>query len=102
MNDLRNYRPVSNLSFLSKIIVRIVSKQLINHLKIHNLLPVYQSGYMKFHSTETALIDVSSNLFASMDVQNVSLLTFLDMSSAFDCVDHVLLLKELKLFFGVT
>ena len=98
-NDMANYRPVSNLTFLSKLIERIASKQVIYHFNQHSLLPVSQSGYRRYHSTETALIDVSSKLFASMDAQNVSLLCLLDMSSAFDCVDHALLLKKLKLSF---
>ena len=101
-NNLSNYRPVSNLKFLSKIIERIVAKQLTSHLKRYELLPIHQSGYREFHSTESALIHVSSSLFASMDSQDVSLLSLLDMSAAFDCVDHKILLKKLDCCFGIS
>ena len=100
-NDIANYRPVSNLSFLSKLIERIAAKQLLSHLTLNNLMPECQSGYRNFHSTETALLDVSSELFAATDAQNVSLLALLDMSSAFDCVDHTLLLEKLSCSFGI-
>lgn len=99
--NVGNYRPVSNLKFISKVLERVVSKQLLDHLTSNNLMPIHQSGYRKFHSTETALLQVCSNLFASMDAQNISLLALLDLSAAFDCVDHDLLLKKLSENFGV-
>ena len=101
-SELNNYRPVSNLSFLSKIIERVVAREFLNYLKMNNLLPMFQSGYRHHHSTETALLHVLSQLFASADSQNVSLLAFLNMSAAFDCVDHDILLKKLSSNFGVT
>ena len=90
-NVISNFRPVSNLTFISKVIERIVLQQLLSHLKKNDLMPSCQSGYRRFHSTETALLQVCSELFASMDKQHFSLLGLLDMSAAFDCVDHVAL-----------
>jgi len=101
-NEVKNYRPVSNLSFISKLIERIVMKQLLSHLISNDLMPLYQSGYQQFHSTETALLQVTSELYASMDEQKVSLLALLDMNAAFDCVDHVLLLDKLSSNYGLS
>ena len=101
-NNVNNYRPVSNLKFLSKLIERIVLRQLLDHLQSNALLPTHQSGYRRFHSTETALLDVSSELYSSMDAQHVSLLALLDMSAAFDCVDHELLLNKLEYCFNIS
>ena len=100
--EIKNYRPVSNLSFISKVIERIVARQLLSHLKTNCLLPVYQSGYRQYHSTETALLHVSSELFAAMDDQKMSLLALLDMSAAFDCVDHEILLERLSHRYGIS
>ena len=101
-NIVENYRPVSNLSFLSKLIERVVMNQLLHYLTINNLWPLYQSGFRKFHSTETALLQVCSDLYAAMDTQCVSLLALLDMSAAFDCVDHNLLLEKLSSNYGLS
>ena len=55
-NDLKNYRPVSGLSFISKLVERVVVKQLLEHIHVHNLDNPYQSAYKAGHSTETALL----------------------------------------------
>ena len=65
-------------------------------------MPLYQSGYQRFHSTDTALLQVTSELYASMDEQKVSLLALFDMSAAFDCVDHMLLLDKLSNNYGLS
>jgi len=101
-NDITNYRPVSNLSFISKVVERIVAKQLLTYLTDNCLLPLNQSGYRQFYSTETALLEITSELFSSMDEQRVSLLALLDMSAAFDCVNHSLLLKKLSSNYGIS
>ena len=100
--DIKNYRPVSNLCFISKVIERVVAKQLIHHLESNCLLPANQSGYRQYHSTETALLQVCMELFANMDAQHVSLLGLLDLSGAFDCVDHEILLERLGSNFGIS
>ena len=101
-NDKKNYRPVSNLSFISKVIERIVAKQLLFFLHSNNLMPQCQSGYRRFHSCETALLHVLSNLYSASDAKQISLLALLDMSAAFDCVDHITLLRRLSSSYGIS
>ena len=100
--EIYNYRPVSNLSFISKVLERIVAKQLLNHLETNCPLPVNQSGYRRYHSTETALLQVTMELFTAINNQEVSLLALLDMSAAFDCVDHAILLEKMAHNFGIS
>ena len=100
-NNVSNYRLLSNLLFLSKMIECIVLGQLLSYLTNNNVMPLCQSGYRRFHSTETALLQVISTLFASMEDQKLSLLALLIMSAAFDCVDHALLHDKLTCTFMV-
>ena len=96
-----NYRPVSNLSVLSKTLERAVSHQLESYLQSVDLLPPHQSAYRKGHSTETALAKVCADLITSMDAGNHALLALLDLSSAFDTVDHTILLERLSRSFAI-
>ena len=57
-SDVKSYRPISNLTFLSKLIERVVSQQLISFLDSHDLMPAHQSAYRKYHSTETVILGV--------------------------------------------
>ena len=99
--ELDNYRPVSNLSFLSKLIERAVVKQLVSHLCDFNLFVPVQSAYRAHHSTETALIRVMNDLLVAVDEGDAVILTLLDQSAAFDTIDHLVLLERLKVRFGV-
>lgn len=101
INNVNNYRPVSTLSFVSKIIEKIVAKQIISYLATNNLLPINQSGYRQHHSTETLLLQVTSELFKASDAGQISILALLDMSAAFDCVDHDTLLRRLSISYGI-
>ena len=69
--DVKNYRPVSNLTFLYKVVERLVSELLVGFLQENNLMPVEQSAYRKHHSTQIALLRVISDLHSSMDKQEV-------------------------------
>ena len=100
-NTLKNYRPVSNLSFLSKVIEKLVLSQLSDYLHSRNLYPSSQSAYRPGHSTETALVRVMSDLLRAMDDGKLSILTLLDLSAAFDTIDHQILLDRLHLSFGL-
>jgi len=95
-NDLKNYRPVSNLSFLSKLLERVVQRRLQAFLDSNELMPSPQSAYRQHHSTETAVLKVYNDLLLTADSGLVSALCLLDLTAAFDTVDHDLLLLRLK------
>ena len=101
-NDLKNYRPVSNLPFLSKILEKVVLKQLLQHFDLNKLRETFQSAYRALHSTETALVRVFNDIIMSLDSGNVCLLSLLDLSAAFDTIDHNILLNRLKTNFNIT
>jgi hypothetical protein len=96
VRDLNNYRPVSNLSFLSKVVEKIVLAQLCDYLESNSLLDVMQSAYRKQHSCETALTLVSSTILRAMDNGMITPLVMLDLSAAFDTVEHSRLLNKLE------
>ena len=98
---LKNYRPVSNLSFLSKLLEKIVLLQLNFHLTSNNLLHPFQSAYRQHHSTETTLLHIFNDLLLATDSGQISLLTLLDLSAAFDTIDHSILLQRLNHTFGI-
>jgi len=100
-SDYKNFRPVSNLSFLSKLLERIVADQLNAFLDSTGILPSFQSAYRKHHSTETALLKVFSDICKALDEGNTCILGLLDLSSAFDTVDHKILQSRLELTFGI-
>jgi len=86
---------------MSKVIERMVTQQVTDYLQCNNLLPELQSAYRRNHSTETALLCVVSDLLRAIDVGSVTLLGLLDLSAAFDTVDHDILLRRLDLNFGI-
>ena len=92
---------MSNLSFLSKLIERIVCVQLVNHLKDNDLYELFQSAYRQLHSTETALLRVQNDLQQSVDSHGGAILVLLDLSAAFDTIDHDKLLNLLDVSFGI-
>jgi len=94
-DDVNFFRPISNLSFLSKVVERVAANQLKAHFESQHLLPNRQSAYRAHHSTETAIIAV-------YDEGSVCALTLLDLSAAFDTVDHQTLLRVLNRRFRVT
>ena len=94
-----NYRPVSNLPFLSKVLERVISRQTIAYLDEHNLLPEVQSAHRRGHSTETTLLRVFSDLVDAMDEGSLSLL---DLSAVLDAVGHDILQMWLTKSFGIS
>lgn len=96
-----NYRPVSNLSFLSKLIEKSALYRLNKHVNDYNLLPKNQSAYRQFHSCESALLRLVNDILDGMEHQEVTALIALDLSAAFDTVDHCILLDVLERQYGV-
>ena len=97
-----NLRPISNLTFVSKLTECAAFSQTHNHLTIHDLYPKAQSSYRECHSTETALLRIKNDILMNMNRQHLTLLVLLDLSAAFDTVDHAILLNRLKSDFGIS
>jgi hypothetical protein len=100
-NILKNYRPVSNLPFISKVLERVVARQMNEHMSNHDLHEPLQSAYKQFHSTETALIKVHNDIMWAMETKGVTILLLLDLSSAFDTIDHHVLITRLHDLIGI-
>ena len=100
-SDTKNYRPVSLLPFLSKTLERAAFNQLSTYLQLNNFLDQHQSGFKVGHSTETALLAVTESLHAASANSLSSVLILLDLSAAFDTVDHQILLSTL-MSMGIT
>jgi hypothetical protein len=100
--EVKSFRPISNLSVMSKLLERLVARQLIDYLTRSQLLPDLKSAYRARHSTETALLKVLSDLLRAVDSGDLALLTLLDMSAAFDTVDHDTLLRRLGASYGLS
>ena len=98
--ELKSYRPVSNLHFISKITEKIASQRLEEHLNIHSLHDPFQSAYKINHSTETAIIKISNDIITSLDRGRCTILVSLDLSAAFDTVDHDIFINRLKSVYG--
>ena len=97
----KNYRLISNLKFLGKAIERIVSNRISDHITIFSLSDQYQSAYKQYHATETALLPVNNDILTSLDNGKITALILLDLSAAFDTVDHSILISRLHDFLGV-
>ena len=98
----KNYRPVSYLSFISKVTERAVFLQIDNHMKKHDLYSSLQSAYRKNHGTETALLKVTNDILMEMNSQLAVLLVLLDLSAAFDTVVDSVLLRRLQTSFWIS
>jgi hypothetical protein len=100
-DDLNSYRPISNLSFIMKIVERVVAAKFMEHSESQHLMPSRQSAYRSDHSTETAAVSVYDAIVKALDSGEVCGLVLLDLSSAFDTVDHDTLLNVLNNRFGI-
>jgi len=100
--DLGNYRPISNLTFLSKLLERAAYEQIVGYMECHHLLPLLQLAHQKHRSTETATIKVMSDIYPAADAGLVTLLSLLDLGAAFDTVNHMILLVRLQHRYGIS
>ena len=101
-NDPNSYRPISNQSFISKVLEKVVSCRLNVHLNCNHSYNVFQSAYKRFHSTETALLKIHNDISLSMDTGKVITLTLLDLSAAFDTIDYSVLLDSPFAWYGIS
>ena len=93
-----NYRPISVLPVISKIMERILYDQLYNYLTKFGLLSDSEFGFRKFHSTATALLDCTNDWYMNLDCKMFNLVVLIDLKKAFDTVDHQILLTKLELY----
>ena len=101
-NDVKNYHPVSNLCFVSKIVEKVVAVRFSKHLSDNDLYEQMQSAYRPNHSTATALLRVRNYLLCILDERKGAILVLLDLSAAFDTIDHTIMLTRLRYRFGIT
>ncbi len=96
-----NCRPVSNLTFLGKLMERIVALQSVDHLEANNLMDIFQSAYRKYHSTETAILKVQNDILMHLDISDTDILVLLELSAAFDTFDHDILFMRMEKRCGI-
>src|SRR6218665_3942025 len=96
-----SYRPIANVTFMSKIIEKLVASQMLTYLDSNNLLPSCQSGFRKGHPTESLLLHLLSDIYGAMDKTQLILMALFDVSAAVDSVDHDILLRRLSITFGI-
>ena len=99
---LNNYRPVLNLPYMSKLLDKVVEHRLKDHLDINNIHDFHQSAYRNNNSTETALVKVKNDIAEALDQKHVVVFVMLDLSSAFDVIDHGIMQTRHLHSFGVT
>jgi exonuclease III len=100
--DFKNYRPISNLPYIAKLTEKVVVHQLNSYMTTNSLHEPYQSAYRSCHSTETAVLRVYNDTLVAIDDKKCVMLILLDLSAAFDTVEHSLLLQRLEKAFGIT
>ena len=98
---IKNYRPVSNLSFLSKVIEKVISIRILGHILDNNIVDSFQSAYRAGHSCETALLRVYNDIVTTVGKGNGSFLVLLDLSAAFDTIDHDNVFYILEKYVGI-
>ena len=99
--ELKSWRPIANVTFISKLIERLAIRRFNEHSTEHHLLPMNQSAYRAHHSTETAVTTVVDDIARAVDSGEMCALVSLDLSAAFDTVDHAILLEVLHKRFAV-
>ena len=102
LNDLKNFRPVSNIHFLSKVMERIVDNCISAYLENNGLDEIFQSGFKKGHGVETALLKILNDIYINRDKKQYSILCLIDLSAAFDTIDHNILCDILINRFNIT
>ena len=97
----KNYRPMSNLCLLSKLVKCCMLKQLISYCNTNSSIADFQSDYRENYSTETSLMKKCNDILWSMEKQQITMVVILYLSATFDTVDHNILLKILQNHYGI-
>ena len=97
-NLCSNYRPISSLPYLSKIFERLMTNRLVNFFHKFNLFNLHQFGFLKKKSTQDAILNFTEKIYDALNTKNHNLSILIDLKSAFDTVNHDLLLKKLELY----
>ena len=95
---MNNYRPVSLLNSISKIFEKVVFEQLYKYFQEHKLFFNSQYGFRKLHSTQYAALELIDRTMHDIDNKHVSLALYMDMSKAFDTLDHSILIHKLHCY----
>lgn len=97
---MKNYRPISQLPFVSKILEKVVLKQLLLFLNGNSIVETSKSGFKAAHSTESALFKVLNYIFLTLDKGDAAILVLLDLSAAY-MIDHIILISHLEHIVGL-
>ena len=100
-DELMNYRPVSNLHFISNVIEKLVAKRLEEHMSEYSMYDPMQSAYKLVHSTETALVKIDYDILSRLYAGMCTVLVSLDLSAVFDTFNHNELLNRLQCLYGI-
>lgn len=95
---MNNYRPISLLPSISKLFERIIHDQVFNYFTSNNLFFDHQYGFRKNHSTELAATELTDRLYNYLDQGNNPTAIFIDLTKAFDTIDHAILISKLKYY----
>lgn len=98
---MKNYRPISQLPFVSKILEKVVLQQLLAFLNENSILEMFQSGFKVAHSTESALLKVFNDIFLALDKGDCVILVLLDLSVAFHMIGNEILISRLESLVGL-
>ena len=95
-NEFKNFRPVSNIPYISKLIEKVATHRLNEYMSKNCLHEKYQSAYRKNYGTETALLKINNDILRSLDSKQGVILVMLDLSVAFDTIDNRILLDRTR------
>ena len=95
-----NHRPMCNLNFISKVVKSAMLEQVHKYCKLNDLIPNYQLPYRAYHSCETALVKIINDILWNMENKQVTIVVSIDLSAAFDTVDHQVMIAVVETFYG--